>query len=620
MEFVSYDIETNDFRRAGAASRSIKEHLKRIGADAEAIRRTMIAAYEAEMNVVIHSVGGRLEASLSDTQIDVNVVDGGPGIPDIELAMTEGFSTASAEARALGFGAGMGLPNIRRNSDRLRVTSRGDEGTRVSFTVYLKPEDTAAPRIISLYASADRCRDCRACLVACPTQAMRVRMGRPSVLEHLCVDCTACIGSCAPRALTIRDEVSSLEDVTTKDGMVLAVPPALLAGCGSAYPPAQVLAALRTLGFADVVTVAPFERALREAALAAAQTPATAGAASEASGTSGAVATAAQTPATAGAAAGITPAPAGTPAPSSPRRGPLIVPSCPAVVNLIELRFPSLVPQLVAFESPWEALHAAYADRPVAYVVSCPSQRSALLSHDQNGPDRSGMTGSSGPARAEYLAPEVIRQAVMMRLTGHGGDGSAVDPGAVGDGRDAATGGTSAPAAIAPAAPASAAPLASDDLLPVTGMSHVIAVLEQIENGMLEDVAVIDPYACEGGCFGSPLLFEDHHVACRRWDQGRAPVEADGAVRAASGATRPATAAARRRPYAARPGIRLDADMSRAIEKLGRLQAVIRTLPGRDCGACGAPTCAALAEDVVMERAGVDLCPYAGGEKEDPDR
>ena len=138
MEFVSYDIESNDFRRAGAASRAIKEHLKRIGADAEAIRRTMIAAYEAEMNVVIHSVGGRLEASLTDSRIDVNVVDDGPGIPDIELAMNEGYSTASAEARALGFGAGMGLPNIKRSSDRLRVTSRVGEGTRVSFTVYLQ--------------------------------------------------------------------------------------------------------------------------------------------------------------------------------------------------------------------------------------------------------------------------------------------------------------------------------------------------------------------------------------------------------------------------------------------------------------------------------------------------
>ena len=161
MEFVSFDIESNDFRRAGAASRAIKEHLKRIGADAEAIRRTMIAAYEAEMNVVIHSVGGRLEASLTDSRIDVNVVDKGPGIPDVDLAMIEGYSTASAEARALGFGAGMGLPNIKRSSDRLRVTSRVGEGTRVSFTVYLSPEVTGAAPSISLYASADRCRDCR---------------------------------------------------------------------------------------------------------------------------------------------------------------------------------------------------------------------------------------------------------------------------------------------------------------------------------------------------------------------------------------------------------------------------------------------------------------------------
>ena len=83
MEFLSYDIESMDFRQGGAASRALKERLKLIGADADAIRRTMIAAYEAEMNVVIHSVGGRLEASLSDSQVDVDVVDSGPGIPDV---------------------------------------------------------------------------------------------------------------------------------------------------------------------------------------------------------------------------------------------------------------------------------------------------------------------------------------------------------------------------------------------------------------------------------------------------------------------------------------------------------------------------------------------------------
>ena len=258
MEFVSYDIESNDFRRAGGASRAIKEHLKRIGAEADAIRRTMIAAYEAEMNVVIHSVGGHLEASLSDTRIDVNVVDEGPGIPDIEMAMKEGYSTASAEARALGFGAGMGLPNIKRSSDRLRVTSRVGEGTRVSFSIYLRPEVTYAAPAISLYASADRCRDCRACLAACPTQALRVRSGRPMVLEHLCIDCAQCIAACATGALTIGDVLRSVDDLKDRGAAALVVPPALLAGFGADYPPAQVLTAMGTLGFAGASTAGPW--------------------------------------------------------------------------------------------------------------------------------------------------------------------------------------------------------------------------------------------------------------------------------------------------------------------------------------------------------------------------
>ena len=104
MEFVSYDIESNDFRRAGAASRAIKEHLKRIGAEAEAIRRTMIAAYEAEMNVVIHSVGGRLEASLSDSRIDVNVVDLG--------VMARNYDTAGGATWAMADFSGDGAVNV----------------------------------------------------------------------------------------------------------------------------------------------------------------------------------------------------------------------------------------------------------------------------------------------------------------------------------------------------------------------------------------------------------------------------------------------------------------------------------------------------------------------------
>ena len=180
MEFLTYHIVANDFNRAGDASRSLKEHLKRIGVDAEAIRRTMIATYEAEMNVVIHSQGGRLEAHLADEALHVDVIDVGPGIPNIAEAMKEGFSTANAEARALGFGAGMGLPNIKRSGDWERVTSRMGEGTPISFTVYFKRETTRPPHFISLQASSERCTECGRCLSACPTQAIRLRGHAPS--------------------------------------------------------------------------------------------------------------------------------------------------------------------------------------------------------------------------------------------------------------------------------------------------------------------------------------------------------------------------------------------------------------------------------------------------------
>jgi len=144
VETLRFDIQARDFTGAGAASRALKQHLKRIGAESETVRRAVIAAYEAEMNVVIHAAqGGVLEAAVDEGQLDVSVSDGGPGIPDIEAAMREGFSTAPPEARALGFGAGLGLPNIRRNSDRLRVTSEVGKGTTVSFTILPRSAATA---------------------------------------------------------------------------------------------------------------------------------------------------------------------------------------------------------------------------------------------------------------------------------------------------------------------------------------------------------------------------------------------------------------------------------------------------------------------------------------------
>jgi serine/threonine-protein kinase RsbT len=609
MEFVSFDIAGKDFGGAGSASRSIKDHLKLIGADSEVIRRTTIAAYEAEMNVVIHANRGRLEASLSDTQIEVNVIDSGPGIADIKLAMSEGFSTASAEARALGFGAGMGLPNIRRNSDRLRVTSQVGEGTRVSFTVYLKPETDSAQRMVSLYASAERCKGCGACLVACPTRAKRVRKGHPSVLEHLCIDCTACMSACPSHTWTVRDEVSSLEDIVDASDMVLAVPPALLAGCGPTYSPGQVMETLRTLGFADVITVAPFERALREAVLILAESPVQEeGAPLALPGFSGE-----------GARESSDCVEMAHPGDSRGLPGPLIAPCCPAVVNLIELRFPSLVSRIAPFDSPWEALQATYSDRSIAYVVSCPSQRSALLSHEQSmhpaAQDTSDRANDPPSKRAEYLIPELVRQALLARLNGGGDEGPGLESEKPTGENTVATGFEHSKRTEMDAVTRS-----ENGLLTVKGMSRVLHLLEMAESGALEDVVIIEPYACEGGCFGSPLLVEDQSATRPRWEIGQTALGAALSTSGETSGTRSARAISRRRPFADRPGIRLDPEMARAIEKLGRMQALVSALPGTDCGECGAPACAAFAEDVVMERADIGLCPYAGSQREEPER
>ena len=141
MTESSCQICGGDFERAGAASRLLKEQLKKIGVAPDILRRAMIATHEAEMNVVIHARRGTMKAVLDDQQARVEVIDEGPGIADTGLAMTEGYSTAGSQARRLGFGAGMGLPNIRKSVDRFTLESTVGKGTRLCFTIYLIEDD-----------------------------------------------------------------------------------------------------------------------------------------------------------------------------------------------------------------------------------------------------------------------------------------------------------------------------------------------------------------------------------------------------------------------------------------------------------------------------------------------
>jgi anti-sigma regulatory factor (Ser/Thr protein kinase) len=131
----SFAIEGKNFLEAGRVSTEIRRILKDLGVDGAIVRRAAIAAYEAEMNVVMYAEGGTLTLDVTPEVMKVVIEDRGPGIPDVALAMKEGYSTATQEMRELGFGAGMGLPNIKRNADRLDIRSRVGKGTTLEFTI-----------------------------------------------------------------------------------------------------------------------------------------------------------------------------------------------------------------------------------------------------------------------------------------------------------------------------------------------------------------------------------------------------------------------------------------------------------------------------------------------------
>ncbi|MBQ7339092.1 MAG: ATP-binding protein [Clostridia bacterium] len=132
-----FDVDGSDFSSAGAASVTVKKKLRQLGYSPEVIRRVSIAMYEGEINMVIHANGGTADVEASDDKIVIILSDKGPGIPNVELAMQAGYSTAKDHIRNLGFGAGMGLPNMIKYTDDLRIDTVVGEGTTITMTVLL---------------------------------------------------------------------------------------------------------------------------------------------------------------------------------------------------------------------------------------------------------------------------------------------------------------------------------------------------------------------------------------------------------------------------------------------------------------------------------------------------
>lgn len=365
MTTFCHSITGGDYERAGLATDALKDLLKTLGVDPESTRRVAIAAYEAELNVIIHARRGDLRATLGHQRLDVEIDDEGPGIADIPLALQPGFSTAPQAARALGFGAGLGLPNIQRHTDDFSLDSTVGVGCKLRFAVVFSCVEPLPAAPNSLRFASERCRVCLHCLSACPTQALRVRGRGPTLLAHRCVDCNACVAACAHGAIEL-DSDSPCPNADDVD--VLVLPLAFLTDFGPATSPRRVHDALREMGFSRIAVTETWERAQRRALediLAHGTHPL-----------------------------------------------PLLDTSCPVVTRFVETRFPSLLDHLAPLLSPVEAAAAQLKDCRAAFVVACPAERTCLR--------------QAGVPDDRILAPRTLRQKLDPSLAV--GRGSPGDP------------------------------------------------------------------------------------------------------------------------------------------------------------------------------------------------
>lgn len=520
MRVAVYMINGGDYKQGGQATANLKKLLKKISISPADLRRAVISAFEAEMNVVIHAKRGSMRVLLDTNELDVEVRDEGPGIPDIELAMKEGYSTAPPEARKLGYGAGMGLPNIKKNSDRFEISSEVGKGTCLSFGVNFKEQVVRGRWRNSLHIDSEKCKGCLDCIKICPTAALRYRNNKPIILSELCVDCMDCVTVCATHALTT---VSTLQEVSFSSEKLLLIPFPFLTQFGLKYPPSLVLNTLKKeLPCAEVYLFDTWEKALEKTVISYLN--------------------------------------------EKDVVTPLIVPSCPAILNLIALRFHSLVEQVAPFLTPIESAYIEFKGIPSIFVVPCHATLSSLLM-------------KSFSKTTEIITPFALRRYVQPLLQNL----------------------ETNPIEVNNETP-NEQELPIHEKLVVSGMKNVITVLERVENGRLKDVRILKLYACKGGCFGSPFFTEEPHIARYR---------AKEKIKQRLGAR----AIERSSPILLNPGMRLDDDVSRALNKSARIEELLERLPNRDCAFCGAPSCASFAEDVIRGLASEELCPFRSKEK-----
>ncbi len=411
----------------------------------------------------------------------------------------------------------------------------------------------------SVRLERDKCKGCTNCIKHCPTEAIRVQSGKAKITDERCIDCGECIRVCPYHAkYALTDTLASINRFKYK----IALPaPTLYAQFTGLKNVDRVLAGLKLMGFDDVFEVA------RGAEIVSA-----------------AVAKKLQK--------------------EHPK--PLISSACPAVLRLIQVRFPELLPHIVDADAPVEVAakvakaefaqkhNVSVKDIGAYFITPCPAKETAIKS--PLGKEKSDVDGAISimevyglltgqlkvPATVTYKDREEMSTAAGVGWSLSGGEASAA--GAV-------------------------------HSLAVDGIANVIRALEDIENGKLQDLDFFEGLACTGGCVGGPLVFESNFVAqtriktlCERMENKTAdPEKMEKYLQ-----TGIADLKTGLKPLEV---LKLDGDRLRAMQKVGQIEELVDRLPGMDCGSCGAPTCRALAEDIVRGYANELDCIFIMREK-----